>query len=163
MTNMAAPPFSNYRLYGPTFHKEENRRYVFLVEPVTQKRTTLSYARYLMSVHLGRLLDEDEHVDHVDNDRLNDVIENLQVLTPEENLKKQAAHKGIKTAVLKCPHCCKEFEKRLNQTHLGGKPGTSTACSRCCSGSFSVALKKHGKQVPADHVVRVYQKFSAVS
>lgn len=163
MTMMAAHPYSSYRLYGPTLHKEEGRRYVFLVDPQSKARTTLSYARYLLSVHLGRTLGANEHVDHIDNNPLNDVIHNLQILTPEENLKKQAATKGVKTAVLRCPNCCKEFERRANQTHLGGKPGTYTACSRSCAGAFSVALKKHGKQVPEDHVVRIYQRFSAVS
>lgn len=116
-----------------------------------------------MSVHLGRLLADHEHVDHIDNNKLNDVVENLQILSHAENNRKHAALKGVAMAVLNCPHCGKEFEKRLNQTHLGGKPGVYTACSRSCSGSFSVALTKHGKSIPADHVVRVYQKITAVS
>jgi hypothetical protein len=158
----ADPPFEGYLLYGPVLHKEEQRRYVFLVHESNKSRTTTAYARYLMSVLLGRRLTASEQVDHIDNDKLNDVISNLQILTRTENLKKLGAARGVKTVVLKCPSCSKEFERRISNTHIA-KGGIYTACSRKCSGYFSVMVSKYGKAAPEDHVVKVYQKISAVS
>lgn len=53
-----------------------------------KERTTISYARYLMSVKLNRFLDRNEEVDHIDNDKTNDSIENLQILSSKENKEK---------------------------------------------------------------------------
>jgi len=87
----APPPFEGYTVYGPTVHKNE-RRYVHLVKKDYSHRGSMSLARYLMSVHLGRLLGQEEHVDHIDGDFTNDDIENLQILSPADNLRK--SHPG---------------------------------------------------------------------
>lgn len=77
--------------YGPYLRSFENgsrpRRQVILMR-VNNTVTSMSYARYLMEDNLGRELLPDEHVDHVDNDPLNDVVENLQILSPAENNRK---------------------------------------------------------------------------
>ena len=46
---------------------------------------TKNYARYVMEQHLGRKLTKDEVVDHIDNCKSNDSLENLQVITRAEN------------------------------------------------------------------------------
>ena len=74
----------------------QGRNSVCLYNSETKKRHTVSYARYLMSTHLGRFLDKDEHVDHIDNDKSNDVITNLQILSQLENNRKQARLRGKK-------------------------------------------------------------------
>lgn len=60
---------------------------VCLVNDTT--RTTVSYARYLMSVKLGYLVPDHLQVDHIDNNKENDDINNLQLLTPEQNKLKE--------------------------------------------------------------------------
>lgn len=89
----------------------------------------MTYARYLMCMHEGRWLGPDEHVDHIDDNKLNDVIENLQILTKSENSKKNSPGRTMVTLV--CPACNEEFTKERRQTHIvkGGKP---TVCSRKC-------------------------------
>ena len=66
---------------------DEGRKLVIFIKDGKAVHGT-PYARYLMAVKLGRFLTSDEQVDHIDNDRTNDVIENLQILTQEENIKK---------------------------------------------------------------------------
>lgn len=95
-----------------------------------ENRTTISYARYLMSVHLGRKLKKIETVDHINGDKLNDSLENLQILSNEDNIKKSA--RGKTMATLKCPVCLNLFTKEKRQTHLV-KGGNPTCCSRNCS------------------------------
>lgn len=84
-------PFSGYKGYD-VWHKKEGRWYVCLVPiPGTAlKRTTITKAKYLMSLKYGRILTKDEEVDHIDGDKLNDDISNLQVLTIKEHKEKSA-------------------------------------------------------------------------
>ena len=78
------PPFIGIWKHAYLVTKKENRKMVCLVNS-NKDRTTIALARYKMAVKLGRLLTDDEQVDHIDNDKTNDDIENLQLLTPEEN------------------------------------------------------------------------------
>lgn len=139
MPSAADPPFFGYTLYGPVMDRVEGRRKVFLVHG-DGSRTTMTLARYRMCVHLGRKLEQSEEVDHKDEDRLNDDLSNLQILTRVQNLRKSAAHKGRMMVTLKCPSCQKIFERGRSQTHLA-KKGVFTACSRKCSGIFEIAIK----------------------
>ena len=41
--------------------------------------------RYVMEQYLGRRLRSDEHVHHIDHNRLNNDISNLEILSPEEH------------------------------------------------------------------------------
>jgi hypothetical protein len=101
-------------------------------------RTTISYARYLMSVKLGRELAEGYEVDHINTDRTNDNIDNLQVLSKEEHKTKTVKEKPKrKFVLLVCPNCEKEFVKFLNQMSCE-KP----KCSRRCNAQYS---RKNGK------------------
>lgn len=137
-------PYNDYYLYI-VFHKNEGRRYANLI-PIDKtkklKRKTISYARYLMSVKEKRILNKNEEVDHIDDDRTHDDISNLQILTREENLIKEAKRKGKQFVLLKCPCCGRIFEKYRGATHLV-KGGTFTSCSRKCSGTFGAILYNH--------------------
>lgn len=66
----------------------ENRRILDLYNN-DYDRTTISYARYLMGVKLGYEVPLEYEVDHRDNDRTNDDINNYQRMTGTENRKKQ--------------------------------------------------------------------------
>lgn len=94
-------------------------------------RTTISYARYLMSVKLGRFLEEHEEVDHIDTDRTNDNIDNLQILTkPVHAIKSANERRGRNIAELVCPQCGVVFEREVRNI----KKGTVPKCSRRCNG-----------------------------
>src|SRR5690606_11700315 len=67
--------------------KAKGRRYVAIIKD-DGTRTTMLYSRWLMQEHLGRELGPDEHVDHIDEDKTNDDLSNLQILTPSENTRK---------------------------------------------------------------------------
>jgi hypothetical protein len=126
--------YEGYKIYGPYGSR---RKIVALVSP--NHRTTMSYARYLMSLHLGRTLTADEEVDHIDDDCTNDVIENLQLLTPQGNLEKQAATKVKNMVTLICPNCGVEFTRDRRFTHLrsNSKQKNPSCCSRSCSTCYS--------------------------
>lgn len=132
--------YKGYKVYGPYLHAKEGRYYVQLVVPGSKAnhRTTISYARYLMTMHLGRLLTDDEQVDHIDDNKLNDDFSNLQILTRKEN-----AAKGRSRAMvdLICPNCGVAFSRERRQTHLTKGHGSRTFCSRRCSGQYKFKVR----------------------
>lgn len=99
-----------------------------LVKPGGKERTTLSYARYLMSVRLRRRLLPTEHVDHINDDKLDDRLDNYQLLTPAENNAKSA--KGRTYLEKVCPTCGVSFLLEKRQDHKTSEP----CCSRRCAG-----------------------------
>ena len=111
----------------------QGRNTVVLYSTVTKKRLSVSYARYLMSVHLGRYLTEDEHVDHRNDIKDDDRIDNLQILTQEENTLKHTRLRGRQMVEYECPVCAKVFSRRRKDSHFKSyQNGKSVCCSRSC-------------------------------
>lgn len=103
-----------------------------------ESRTTISYARYLLSVQLGRFLTENEEADHIDQDRTNDSLENLQVLTVDEHkAKTKKESSGLSTIDCICSFCSVSFTRRA--AHVRGE---QTFCSHSCSAKYSRASGK---------------------
>lgn len=127
-------PYSDYIIYE-IFNKLEGRKMVVLVKKDKKHRTTMSYARYLMSIHLGRVLLSSEHVDHIDNNKTNDNIQNLQILTCSENVKKSKQPRVLQTLI--CPVCGNSFKLEKRQMHKTSEQ----SCSRRCGG-----IKSHWKK-----------------
>lgn len=126
-------PFQDYWLYI-VFHRKENRRMANLIRKDKSGRTTISYARYLMSVNQKRLLTCYEEVDHIDNDKTNDNLSNLQILSPEDNLKKQNLINSSKSKVIvNCSNCNSEYLVKANNYRFKLKAGqTRFFCTRKC-------------------------------
>lgn len=136
----AEHPFLGYKLYK-VFHKNEGRWYAQLVpkKGYKLKRTTVSFARYLMSVKLQKLLDpKQESVDHIDGNKENDAIDNLMVVPISLNIKRYfSTHAKRKTLELICYMCKKNFTVAANSGNVytaikTGKPLTELCCSKQC-------------------------------
>lgn len=127
-------PFLDYKAAYLIFHKKMGRRQVCLVGD--NKRRTILYSKFLMSISLGRELLKEEEVDHVDGDKLNDSIDNFEVVTGVENRRRSYTFMSRSKVTLQCPVCKKDFIRERRQTHLikGGNPST---CSRQCGGIAS--------------------------
>jgi len=68
-------------------------------------RGSQSYPRYLMEKHLKRKLLDNETVDHINGDETDDRIENLQLLSLENNIRKQNALFPKDYFSFVCPEC----------------------------------------------------------
>lgn len=156
MTIRAEYPYDRYNLYV-VFHKGEGRRYAQLVNPeIRGDRTTISYARYLMSVKEKRILQDWEHVDHRNNVKHDDRIENLQILTQKENSEKYILDNNIKPTVIKlrCENCGIIFERESRNVKKGNK---FSFCSRKCNGQY---YRKNGNNLNKkdnNHGVNMYR------
>lgn len=121
------PPFAGQWKHAYVVRNKENRNMVCLVNGA-KDRTTIALARYRMAVKLGRMLRDDEQVDHIDNDKTNDDINNLQILSKEDNMAKYQEtqqHNVHGTTSMYRSGCrcalCKEhnsaYQKRYRETH----------------------------------------------
>ena len=113
---------------------KEPRRVATLRNISTKEMTSMSYAKYLYTSHYKVDIKKGNEVDHINGDKLDDRIENLQVISSTYN--RQKDHKRKNMVLLKCPVCNREFlfEKRNMSTH------PNPCCSRKCGG-----IKSHKK------------------
>lgn len=124
--------------------KNKGRRHV-TVEYGTIKRT-ISFARYLMEMHLRRKLLDNEDVHHIDEDKTNDSLTNLEVLTKDEHV--DAHHVGRKdTYTVKCLLCDKDkilTYKQYQRLHYDMRKGHSgTYCNYLCRNRYTNQFKDY--------------------
>jgi hypothetical protein len=116
----------------------EGRRIVTLHKPGASSGT--SYARYLMGVKLGYLVPDHLEVDHKDDDKTNDDINNLQILTKQENLLKQTWNYIENHQVCygcECIYCGTRFILTQRQVNMRlAANGEELFCSRSCAGKW---------------------------
>lgn len=76
--------------------------------------------RKIMEEHLGRKLNRDEHVNHINGNKLDNRIENLEVLSHSEHMKLHGRNKHIESSIpTKCVVCGKP--KRLLLSYVTSK------------------------------------------
>lgn len=126
-------PYSEDYKAGYLNINKEPRRILLLVR-FDGSKTSTSYARYLMSCKLGRYLKKDEVVDHIDNNKLNDLLSNYQILTNQENSAKDR-NRPYKTLI--CPVCNNEFTREASDMNFKLSRGKIPTCSRHCGGKWS--------------------------
>lgn len=120
--------------------------------------------RVVVENHLKRLLNANEVVHHINGDKKDNRIENLEVLNAKTHAKLHGLLHGTKWCELKCPQCSKVFHREKHQTFLV-KGGSFSACSRKCSGTFSRTIQLHGVTLEVEraisvNLVREYNKYS---
>ena len=91
--------------------------------------------RYVMEQHLGRELESWEQVDHINDDFTDDRIENLQILTQQQNNAKSAAFAEMLS--FECPVCGTEFLRSAGdyRYHQVKKGKAGPYCSKSCTGT----------------------------
>lgn len=71
------------------FGNELRSRLRIVLNKVDGTKKLVSYPKAVFEAYYGRKLSEDETVDHINNDPMDNRIENLQILSRSENIKKQ--------------------------------------------------------------------------
>lgn len=107
---------------------------VNLIHKTDGTRKTYAYAKYLMCVDKKRVLSKDEQVDHIDGDKTNDSIDNLQILSLAENMRKMTIETGKSAKLVKCicTYCSNEFYREARQVNWKIKNGAKLFCDKNC-------------------------------
>jgi hypothetical protein len=88
--------------------------------------------RAVVEKKLGRYLLEEEVVHHIDENKHNNLIENLQVMSRADHTSLHFKT-GRTFLTLVCPNCGQSFKRELRQLHKTNTP----KCGRKCNGQYS--------------------------
>jgi len=157
-------PFDGYKGYIRIVNsgKSKGRRVIGFYSMIkTPKRLTMSYARYLMCVKEKRILSKDEQIDHKDSDKTNDCIENLQILSSQENNKKRVVDLGISLMMveLKCPVCNCLFSRGKNRIFLSKKGYYSTCSKKCKDDMNSIKSKMTNEELKLIGISQIIRQY----
>ena len=122
------------------------------------------YHRVIVEIHLGRLLNSNEVVHHINENKRDNRIENLKVMLVGEHERLHGLEQGKTMADLICPSCNKTFTIPYNKTHVKKKQGSYTTCSKSCRGKFSRQIQLQGlttemKDAISGNIVRTYKQY----
>ena len=127
-------------------YKQKDGRKFIVYKGEDNKYHSKAYARYLMEQHLGRKLTNEEEVHHKDHNKMNDVIENLEV-------KNKTIHRrehNIKSIIIEHCYICGsdiivDSKKRANHYRSKNKNPDKWFCSKHCSGIFGQKEQQNRK------------------
>lgn len=108
--------------------------------------------RIVMENHLGRILTPEEVVHHIDGNKKNNVIENLELMDRLDHIFLHRRGYGHQMVKLKCPNCGKIFDVERRQSYLS-KHTKFTCCSRHCRGSIHRQIQLRGLTPELDRAI----------
>lgn len=112
---------------------KEPRRVATLRKP-NGEMTSMSYAKYLYTSYYQVEIQKGDEIDHINGDKMDDRIENLQIISGIYN--RQKDHKRKEMVLYICPVCNTKF--LFPKGNLSTHP--NPCCSRKCGG-----IKSHWK------------------
>lgn len=121
----------SYKVYGP-YSRRDGRMHV-IIRYDDNSRRTVSWPRWLMERHLGRRLLDTEEVDHINSNRFDNSIDNLEIVTRQENGRRYMAQFPKEIGEYMCPNCGVEFKRDMADVRHNLKQGKKGPyCSRSC-------------------------------
>lgn len=116
--------------------------------------------RVVMENHLGRLLEPDEVVHHLNHNKKDNRVENLEVMKASEHGYHHSMDRLRKYVEFNCVCCGVVFSREHSLTRLV-KGGKWTTCSRSCNGRFSKIVQQHGittemQQAIDNNIIRIF-------
>lgn len=157
------PPFnSKWRKGYLRYNPDMDRNYVDLYNTHID-RTTVPYARYLMGVYLGYEVPEELEVDHKNNIRTDDRIENLQLLTQEENRLKQEwwiSAMVVQWTIMPCSYCGGLLY--ITQRELNFRTNENICCSVSCARKYSFNISGVSRNNPNPEILLTEEQLNDI-
>lgn len=130
--------------------------YRYFIDPdhplVYNSTKTVYLHRHLASIKLGRWLTHEEHVHHIDGNKLNNSLENLEVLSNKEHAHKHRGH--ILPLEVYCKNCCKLFIRENSKAIF---------CTLNCANTFNGNIRVKNKDITKDMLESLMPQHSWVS
>ena len=124
--------YESYKIYGPYQGKDKRLRIVAVNNGI---KKTVSYPKYLMEMLLGRYLNSNETVDHIDGDFTNNSYENLVIKDRSIHISDDV--KRYKDKKFVCPSCNITFILSGRKLHDAiHNKSAGPFCSRSCAGKY---------------------------
>lgn len=123
--------------------------YIYAVVPEHPKATKIGkyvlHHRIVMENYLHRMLEDDEVVHHLNGNKRDNNLSNLELLQRKDHISLHQRERGRKYVLLKCPECNKLFEMPHNQSYLSKRNKYNcNFCSSHCSGVFFKDIRTTG-------------------
>lgn len=132
--------YENCKIYGPYIGNVDGRKRVVVIFPDKQRKT-VSYPKFLIEKYLGRYLNNDETVDHIDRNINNNSINNLQVINRKNHSELDA--KRIKDVLANCSYCNKEFLILGKNIRNHQRKNNLLFCSDMCKGLYATDIQNN--------------------
>jgi hypothetical protein len=94
-------PYFGYKIYGP-YTRKDGRQHIIAYKSKLDKMT-VSYPKYIVEVVIGRYLNPDENVHHIDGNFINNSLDNLQIVDKAEHVR--AHNQKYEELDVKCVNC----------------------------------------------------------
>ena len=120
--------------------------------------------RVIMENYLGRMLDKDEVVHHVDGNKFNNKISNLELMTAKAHVKWHTTTGRMYVDCI-CPWCGTKFSKERRNTFLViPRKYNFCCCSSRCGSKLAHFIKHNGISAELQKkinncIIREYKKF----
>lgn len=139
MDKIGAPPWKIEKIVS----KGSYNYCVVRGHPNATRHGYVLHHRIVVENSLLRILDSNEVVHHIDGNKKNNSLANLEVMSKSKHTRQHQIIKGRKFLKMKCPNCGSVFDIPENQSYLY-KGGKFNCCSRSCRSSFSRKIHLHG-------------------
>lgn len=144
--------------------KKDDYLYAIVKEhPNAIKHGYVLLHRIIMENHLERLLNADEVVHHINGNKFDNRIENLQLTDNKKHASYHGKLQGKKYVLAKCPMCKKEIVRAHNKTFLGGYKSNHIFCSKECSRQFQLkscnGITPELEKAISENIVRIFKRF----
>lgn len=113
---------------------------------------------FILWSHTGKIPSKDESIHHINGNKMDNRIENLQLKKIVDHVSEHSHKKGRTMGVFKCPTCGKIFRERTWSSKKN--PNRLRFCSRHCIGKFNFYKKNKEQKQKAfyKNLIKVYKQ-----
>lgn len=134
--------YEDCKITGP-YLRPDGRQHMIVTKSDGIK-TSISYPKYLVEIHLNKYLAENETIDHIDRNFTNNKLSNLQIIDRSNHAKLDVLR--LKPKAFFCPTFDKLFvadgiKLQRIRCNLNNHKKFGPFCSRSCAGKYSKAVQ----------------------